>query len=156
MYQTSPSLNDCIQTVIEVSHATRRRLSGTAVGNLVRVHLGQAVLMSFSPRAMTEVLQAEPFEVIGTLPGPGGHRERTTRCTRLARQFLLIYSLTPECRDLKVTELAYAGKCAYRLAADEAASYDRWLGEVLWDVSQYYVPYGNIIATSHRLLDRSN
>lgn len=153
---TEPTLNTCIQTVIDVSHATKLRLPNDAIGNLVRVHLGQAVLMSLVPRSMPEVLRAEPLQVIGTLPGPGGHRERMVRCTRLGRQFLLIYSLTPECRDHQVNELAYAGRFAYRLAADEAASYDRWYGELLWDISQYYVPYGNVIATSHHILARSN
>ncbi len=150
-----PTVDDCLLAVLKVSSAVHLRQPDTLLGNMVRTHLAQAVLMSVRPPAMPDVLATEPLVAISQLPGPGGHRERTVRCLRVGRQLLVLYCQTSECQAQQSTDLTYAGRWAYRLAADESASYDRWFGELWWDLNRFYLPYAQIIATSRDLLLRS-
>lgn len=150
-----PSLHDCIQTVIDVAHAYGLHYQATTLGNLVRVHLGQAVLMAKVLPAMDNFLTAAPLEALVDLPGLGGHRERTVRCVRVARQALVLYSFSPACQRQETTDLVHAGTTAYRLAADSTASYDRWVGDLWWELGESFPHYGQVVAASNRLLDQS-
>lgn len=154
--RTPPSLNDCMQTVIDVAHAHQLRFRETVIGNLVRVHLGQAVLMTVALPSMPDVLRRTPMETLLQLPGPGGNHERATRCVRVARLALVLFSFSPECRREEMSDLVHAGTQAYKLAADAVASHDRWSGEMWWELGTSFHRYGQIIAASHRLLNHPN
>lgn len=146
------SLNDCIQAVIDVAHAQHLRHSSSALGNVLRVHLGQAVLISLRPQAMLELLTDEPSRILLRLPGVGGHREQTVRCVRVARQALALYGLSPEAAHENRSELVYVGIRAYKLAADSAASHDRFLGDLWWELGTEFPRYGHVVGTSTRYI----
>lgn len=147
-----PTLDACIQAVIDVAHAHRLHFGATALGNQVRVHLGQAVLMAATLPDMDALLTTTPQAALLDLPGPGGNRERTVRCIRFARRVLVLYSYSPACGRREVSELVHAGVTAYRLAADASASYDRWLGDLWWELGEGFPRYGQVVASSHRLI----
>ena len=151
-----PTLNTCLQIVIDVAHARRLRLDDTVLGNMVRVHLGQAVFMAAAPPPMPELLVTTPLEALIYLPGPGGNREQSARCVRLARQMLVLSSLGPEDQRHKTSDLVHAGTQAYKLAADTAASYDRWFGEMWWELGTGFHYYSQIVAAGHHMLEHEN
>lgn len=148
-----PTLGLCIQSVIDVAYAYRLSHRNSAIGNLVRVHLGQTVLLTVAPKAMPDLLTVTPMEALTNLPGSGGHHEQAERCVRVARQALALYSLSPESQREDVTDLVYVGTRAYRLAADTAASHDRWFGDLWWELGTRFPRYGHVVADSSRLID---
>jgi len=154
-FSTSPhTLNDCIQSVINAAPSRHLRHPNSGLGNMLRVHLGQTVLLVIAPSAMTDVLTIEPLGILSSLPGSGGNHERCTRCVRVAQQTLMLYSLSPDCRHRRINDLAHAGSVAYRLAADASASYDRWFGDVWWEMSDGFLEFATVVAESSRSLGR--
>ncbi len=147
-------LNTCIQAVINVAHAERLHLSDTRLGNLVRVHLGQTVILIVVPVAMPDIILRTPLEALLRLPGSGGNHERAVRCARLASQSLALASIGSTDRHRQIDDLVHTGTQAYKLAADAAASYDRWSGELWWELGNHFLHYRKIVFASNQYLER--
>ena len=141
--------------MLKVSNARRLPEPNIAFSNMIRVHLGQTVLQTFNLVEAPKILTEEPLRIIADLPGQGGHRERSWRCTQVARQALALYSLTPDCPQHAITEIVRAGHWAYRLAADEVGSFDRDFGDLWWEMGDGFIRYAEVIAESSRLLNKS-